>query len=177
MLFRSPNITKITLEEGLTIVPEYLCANTGITEIIIPNSVIEIGSSAFENCTKLKKITILDNVKKMGFDDTSDNESIFKNNNNDMIIYCYEDSIAADYAQKYNIKYEYLTKPSTPKPEKDEGEDLSTDLPTNAGKDNTVAPTGKLPFAGTEIGITCIVVALIGGAVYAYIRYKNLKGI
>lgn len=45
------------------------------------------------------------------------------------------------------------------------------------GKDNTVAPTGKLPFAGAGIGITCIVIALIGGAVYAYIRYKNLKGI
>lgn len=47
----------------------------------------------------------------------------------------------------------------------------------NPGKDNTVAPTGKLPFAGAGIGITCIVIALIGGAVYAYIRYKNLKGI
>lgn len=45
------------------------------------------------------------------------------------------------------------------------------------GKDNTVAPTGKLPFAGAGIGITFIVIALIGGAIYAYIRYKNLKGI
>lgn len=45
------------------------------------------------------------------------------------------------------------------------------------GKDNTVAPTGKLPFAGAGIGITFIVIALIGGAIYAYMRYKNLKGI
>ena len=28
----NPNITKITLEEGLTIVPQKLCANTGITD-------------------------------------------------------------------------------------------------------------------------------------------------
>lgn len=52
----NPNITKITLEDGLTIVPKNLCANTGITEIVIPDSVTEIEYSAFDNCTKLKKL-------------------------------------------------------------------------------------------------------------------------
>ena len=107
----NPNITKITLEEGLTVVPTNLCANTGITEITIPNSVTNIEYSAFYNCPNLKKITILDNVTSMGFYNTHNSDSIFENHNPDLTIYCYEDSLAAKYAIKYNIKYVYLTKP------------------------------------------------------------------
>ena len=47
----------------------------------------------------------------MGFYNTHNSDSIFENHNPDLTIYCYEDSLAAKYAIKYNIKYVYLTKP------------------------------------------------------------------
>ncbi len=171
------NLKNIELEEGMTIVPMYACAGTPITEITIPKTVKEIDLWAFSGCTNLNKITILDNVKEMG--GYSGVDYIFQNHNDDLTIYCYKDSVAANYAQKYNIKYVYLTKPSTEEPGNSNNENTTNNGNSNnkPGKDNTVAPTGKLPFAGAGIGITFIVIALIGGAVYAYIRYKNLKGI
>ena len=106
------NLTNITLEDGLTVIPSYLCADTAITEITIPDSVKTIEYSAFEDCTNLKKITILDNVDSIGFFGINKpTDSVFKNHDEDLTIYCYRDSIAAKYAIKYNIKYVYLDKP------------------------------------------------------------------
>ena len=61
------SITKITFEDGLTVIPSYLCANTGITEINIPSSVQEIGHDAFSNCTKLNKVN-LGSITSISFD-------------------------------------------------------------------------------------------------------------
>ena len=152
----NPNITKIILEEGMTIVPENLCANTGITEITIPSTVTEIGFSAFKNCTKLTKITILDNVKKMGFYNIRDDESVFENHNENLTIYCYKDSIAAKYAIKYDIKYVYLKNSSNLPIEdsKDEEEEINIDNTftdnTEDIKDNTIA-TGNIPQTGIKV--------------------------
>ena len=104
------NLTKIELEDGMTIIPLYLCASTPITEITIPNTVKEIDLWAFANCENLKKITILDNVEKIDGYDTSNTDYVFRNHNDDLTIYCYEDSMAAKYAIRYNIKYVYLKK-------------------------------------------------------------------
>ena len=178
----NPNITKITLEEGLTIVPQKLCANTGITEITIPNTVTEIGYSAFENCTQLEKITILDNVTKIGPYEVDTNlnsrDLVFGNHNDNLTIYCYEDSVAAKYATKYNIKYEYLTKPSNPEnPSNPSAEPDDTETPNDTdGKDDTTAP-GKLPQTGVSIGVSLAIIVVIASGTFAYIRYKKLKGI
>ena len=178
----NPNITKITLEEGLTIVPQNLCANTGITEITIPNTVKEIGYSAFENCTQLEKITILDNVTKIGPYEVDTNlnsrDLVFGNHNDNLTIYCYEDSVAAKYATKYNIKYEYLTKPSNPEnPSNPSAEPDDTETPNNTdGKDDTTAP-GKLPQTGVSIGVSLAIIVVIASGTFAYIRYRKLKGI
>lgn len=67
----NPNITSITLEEGLTVVPSYLCANTGISSIKIPSSVTSIDYDAFSNCTNLKDVD-LGKISKISFD-------VFKN--------------------------------------------------------------------------------------------------
>ena len=56
--FNNPNITSITFEDGLTTIPSYLCANTGITTVILPNSVSSIGYDAFANCEKLSKVDL-----------------------------------------------------------------------------------------------------------------------
>ena len=110
-VFNNSAITKINLEEGLTIVPSCLCANTGITEITIPNSVEKIEYYAFKDCPNLKKIIILDNCKSIGwFISQPNNDSVFNNHNEDLTIYCYEGSEIAKYAIANNIKYIYLTK-------------------------------------------------------------------
>ena len=180
----NPNITKITLEEGLTIVPSNLCANTGITEIVIPDSVTEIGSHAFENCTELKKITILDNVTDMGFYNIEDSDSVFENHNEDLTIYCYEGSMAANYALKYGIKYIYLTKPADETPDDNDQTNDENNNSTNneitTGKkdpnDPTVAP-GKIPYAGFRIGLTIIIILSVAGCIFTYTKYNKFKNI
>ena len=184
----NPNITKITLEEGLTIVPKNLCANTGITEITIPNSVTEIEYSAFDDCTKLNKITILDNVKKMGFYNIEDNDSIFKNHKGDLTIYCYKDSMAEKYALKYNIKCVYLTKPANSNPstsdskkEEPETETPKVDTPTDTKKDTSVKdPTVailKLPQTGISMTIAFFIFLIAIILIIFYKKYNNFKDV
>ena len=191
----NPNITKINLEEGLTIVPKNLCANTGITEITIPSSVTEIEYDAFKDCKNLKKITILDNVNKMGFYNNDDSDSVFQNHNSDLTIYCYENSIAAQYAIKYNIKYVYLQRQESQTPgennknsensnkENQESEGKQEEGkkdPEEEGKkdpdeDDTKAKDDKLPYTGKEITVIMIMLGLAIVAIVAYSKVRYLK--
>ena len=175
----NPNITKITLEDGLTIVPKNLCANTGITEIVIPDSVTEIEYSAFDNCTKLKKITILDNVTKIGFYNISDSDSIFKSHDKDLTVYCYKDSMAANYAIKYNIKYVYLTKPAIDNNEenKEDKKQNVTEPAIDAKQEDTTIATGKLPQAGSSSVIIISIIAVMVILIINYKRYNSYKDI
>ena len=192
----NPNITKITFEEGLTVIPLSLCANTGITEVIIPSSVRKIEAYAFDDCTKLNKITILDNVTDMGYYISSNTDSIFKNHNENLTIYCYKNSLAANYAIKYDIKYVYLTK-------EENKNDAETNTTTNktttnntvsstiknntastkntASTNNTVKDTtikgGVLPKTGIGFGLIIIIVSVIAGGAFTYFKYNNLKDI
>ena len=185
------NLTKITFEDGIKEIPAYVCSGVeGITEVTIPDSVEKIGINAFENCTNLKKITILDNVKDMGWGMAQSDDTVFVNHNDDLTIYCYEDSMAANYAIKYNIKYVYLTKPVTdnnvnneenkndeekPKEEIPDSTE-STQKPTTEKEDTTTA-TGKLPQTGLTIGMTLAIIAVLAGGVFAYFKYSKLRGI
>ena len=57
------NITKVTFEDGMTKIPNYIMEDcTGLKEIIIPDSVTMIGECAFKNCTGLTEITIPNSV-------------------------------------------------------------------------------------------------------------------
>ena len=182
------NITSITLEEGLTVVPEYLCANTGITNITIPNSVKKIEHHAFADCPNLTKATILDNCTSIGwFTIEPKTDSVFNNHNNDLTIYCYEGSKIAEYAIATNIKYQYLTKPAGSTNGNEENPDNSKN-PTNGdkktpsqltssnGKDDTIS-SGKLPYTGHGIGLLGIIAILIVGSSIFYFKYKKLKGV
>ena len=185
------NITSITLEEGLTVVPSYLCANTGITEITIPNSVTKIDYSAFDDCSNLKKITILDNVTEMGFYNIDSSESIFKNHNEDLTIYCYEGSMAANYAIKYNIKYVYLprnasdtpsdeSEPDTPKTDPSEPETTkpsTTSSTKQTEKDDTTIAKGGLPKTGVAMTGIFVVSVISLASIFFYKKYTNFKDI
>ena len=53
------SITSFKFGENVEVIPAGLCKSlTGLTEIVIPNSVTEIGEQAFSGCTYLKKVVI-----------------------------------------------------------------------------------------------------------------------
>ena len=88
------NITSVTFEEGIENIPAYICANasylidvvlpekadiidgysigdsafygTALTTVTLPESLTDINSSAFAECTQLKEIAIPDNVRTIG---------------------------------------------------------------------------------------------------------------
>ena len=173
------NLKTIELEEGMTVVPSYLCSGTAITEITIPSTVKEIDLWAFSNCSELKKITILDSVEDIGDYISSNTDIVFQNHNEDLTIYCYEDSLAAKYAIKYQIKYVYLPRPIIPD-EKDTQKDEKNQVINSDGsitsKDKTIA-NGILPQTG--LAITGILIALVLSTVSIifYIKYRKFRKI
>ncbi len=74
---------------------------------MIPDSVTHIQSGAFYECTGLEKLVIPASV-------TNIEAAAFENCNN-LTIYCYRGSAAAEHAIKNNIKYVYIDAiPDTP---------------------------------------------------------------
>ena len=62
-----PNLTSITIQNGVTEIPSYAFQNcTTITEIIIPESVTKIWDYAFCGCTGITSIIIPSNVEWIG---------------------------------------------------------------------------------------------------------------
>ena len=191
------NLKEIVLEEGMTVVPDYVCASTPITEIKIPNTVKEIGLWAFKDCTSLNKITILDNVENMEGYNSSNSDYIFQNHNDNLTIYCYKDSMAANYAIKYGIKYQYLTNQNPDG--NNNNENNNNENNDNAGNNNnngnnnqsnngnltnsitnTVDDTiakGELPQTGVSVAITIFIIAIIVVAVIIYRKYNTFKDI
>ena len=173
------NLKNIELEEGMTVVPDYVCASTPITEITIPNSVKKIGMWTFKNCTFLKKITILDNVTDMGGYNSSNTDLVFENHNDSLTVYCYKDSMAANYAIKYNIKYVYLTKPAIDNNEenKEDKKQNITKPAIDAKQEIPTIATGKLPQAGSSSVIIISIIAVMVILIINYKRYNSYKDI
>ena len=55
-----------TIPNGVTNVGDYAFANTGLTNITIPSTVVSIGASAFENCFQLRSLRIPMSVVSIG---------------------------------------------------------------------------------------------------------------
>ena len=66
----------------------------------IPNGVTKIEKTAFYECTNLKKVVIPASVSKIA-------DGCF-NNTEDVTIYCWKDSAAHQFAEKYSIPYVLL---------------------------------------------------------------------
>ena len=178
------NLTTITLEEGLEIIPTRVLAGTNITELKIPASVKTIDKDAFLNCTKLTKIEIYDSVKDI-YGLKHKNDEVFTNHNENLTIYCYKDSIAAQYAIIHNIKYVYLTKDEENKNNtvtNSTTNNTVTNITTNnPNKGNIVNDTtikdGVLPKTGIEFGLIITIISLAGVGIFIYFKYNNLKDI
>ena len=59
-------LTDLVLPEGITTMSDAFAYDTCLTSVTIPNSVTEIGWSAFEDCTGLTSITIPNSVTSIG---------------------------------------------------------------------------------------------------------------
>ena len=179
------NLKNIELEEGMTVVPNYVCAGTPITEITIPNTVKEIGLWAFKDCASLKKITILDNVTDMGGYNSSNTDLVFQNHNDDLTIYCYEDSMAAKYAIKYNIKYVYLPRPASNTPSDESKPDTTkpdtktdtTPSTKSTEKDDTTIAKGVLPQTGATMTGVLVFLAISVASIIFFIKYRKFRDI
>ena len=178
------NLTHVTLEDGLEKIPNKLLVGTHISEITIPNSVNAIEYGSFSNIEELVKITILDNVTIMG-------NKIFDGHNEDLTIYCYENSVAAQYAIDNNIKYVYLERDtfsdntyenSIGNEQKEHENGLDDTLRLNkqaetGGDDNTIINKSILPQTGISKIIVLIVIGLSLIGIFTYKRYSKLKDI
>ena len=60
-------VTQISLPEGLTDIEEHAFENTGISDIILPESLKVIWDYSFQKCTNLTTITIPSNVMHIDF--------------------------------------------------------------------------------------------------------------
>lgn len=157
------NLKEIKFEDGITIIPENLCNDTYIESVDIPNSVDTIDQNAFANCPNLTKITILDGVKSIS-------KYAFTNHNSDLTIYCYEGSVAAQYAIDNNIKYVYLTKPK----EEELDEQITYNPSTKTEDDKSIAKS-KIPQTGVSLTIVFITIALGIFTIISLKKFKNIK--
>lgn len=71
-----------------------------LVSVNIAPTVESIGEGCFENCPNLQKVIICEKVSSIGGDAFNSSDNI--------VIYCYKNSIAEAYAQEHNIPYELL---------------------------------------------------------------------
>lgn len=64
--FAESKIESIELPKSISIIKNYLCYNTPLTEITIPNNVTEIEEMAFRGCSLLEKVKLSNRLKTIG---------------------------------------------------------------------------------------------------------------
>ena len=119
------SLTSITIPESVTSIGDSAFMNcSNLTSITIPDSVTSIGGRAFEYCSSLTSITIPESVTSIGYSAfadcsnltsitipesvTSIGEYAFSGCSDELIIYCFEDSYAAEYCENNDIQCEYI---------------------------------------------------------------------
>lgn len=88
----------INLQDSVvTEISPYTFLNSGIEEVSLPDTCTKIGNYAFGQCSLLTKITIPSSVTEI-------HDDAFKGTNN-VVIYCYTDSYAHQYAVSKGMSY------------------------------------------------------------------------
>ena len=63
---RCSNLTHLRFPSGVRKIGDYAFLKTGLRELVLPESLENIGKGAFADCTGLKKIVIPPGVKEVG---------------------------------------------------------------------------------------------------------------
>lgn len=96
------NLKKVTLPTNMEeIQDEMFCGCTMLGKIELHQGILRIGHQAFRDCDSMREIMIPDSVIEI--DDTA-----FENIQENLIILCRQDSYAEQYAQRKHIKYQYV---------------------------------------------------------------------
>ena len=92
------------LEDSVvTVISDYAFADSGLEEVALPTTCEKIGKCAFVRCTELLKITIPESVTEIADDAFEGCE--------ELVIYCYTDSYAHEYAEAKGISYVLIDAP------------------------------------------------------------------
>lgn len=59
-------ITKVIVEEGITSIANNAFENTKIREVVLPNTIEEIGEAAFSGCEHLREINLPEGLRRIG---------------------------------------------------------------------------------------------------------------
>ncbi len=95
------SLSNINLDESsVSSIPAYCFAECGITDVELPVTRTSIGNLAFNNCSLLTKIVIPNSVTEIHHDAFNGSENV--------VIYCYTDSAAHQYAVANNIPFVLL---------------------------------------------------------------------
>lgn len=103
-------LTSIDFPAGLKTIKEYAFYGTGLTDISLPASVENVGREAFNECTHLDKVTIL-NPECEIYDVYEDGKAFSSNTK----IAGYNESTAQIFAERYNREFESLGNEPCPK--------------------------------------------------------------
>lgn len=100
--YGTTSLKNINIEDSVvTVIRPHTFTDSGIEQISLPDTCTEIMHDAFSQCHQLTKIVIPESVI------TIDNDA-FKFSEN-VVIYCYSDSYAHQYAEDNNIPYVLLS--------------------------------------------------------------------
>lgn len=100
----TPLLKSINLENSvITQVKSLTFLNSGIEEVALPDTCTKISQKAFAQCEQLSKIIIPKSVTEI-------HEDAFKSSDN-VVIYCYTDSYAHQYAETNGIEYVLIDGP------------------------------------------------------------------
>lgn len=95
------SLKDINLEDSvITKIYPYTFLNSGIEDVVLPETCTEIGNYGFGQCSQLKSITIPKSVTTIA-------DTAFKGCES-LVIYCYRDSFALQYAQNNGINYKII---------------------------------------------------------------------
>lgn len=121
------SLKDINLEDSIiTEIKPYTFLNSGIEEVAIPDTCTKIDNYAFGQCSNLTEITIPDSVTEI-------HEDAFKGSDN-VIIYCYTDSAAHQYAVSKNIPFVLLDAVVPTEPPTEPPTTPATEPPTEPGR-------------------------------------------
>ena len=97
-------LKNINLQDSVvTEIKPYTFLNSGLEEVALPETCTKIDNYAFGQCSSMAKITIPNSVTEI-------HQDAFKGSDN-VVIYCYTDSYAHQYAEENDIEYVLIDGP------------------------------------------------------------------